>query len=667
MHVSAWDTALFRFINGGLHFGALDPVMTFITARSYLVALPVVLLMLVRDRRRMLLALALAIPAVLLADWTGYVLKNLVGRQRPCNVLEAVNLLVGCSRSYSMPSNHAANTFAFAATFFLLTKDRLRYALIAIAAVVCLSRPYVGVHYPSDVLVGALLGTAIASLIVLSYRWAVRSASERPYATYLAVTLVALSLFRVYFVTRGYLGLSPDEAHYWEWSRRLDLSYYSKGPLIAYLIAAGTSVFGNSEFGVRVLALTLSVLSSMVLYAIGRELYDAKVGALAAMLFQAVPLFNTYGILMTIDAPFVFFWLLSLLLFYRAVTRESLPYWALLGVSVGLGLLAKYTMALFYPCVALFLLASASRRKALLSAGPYAALLLSLAVFSPVIIWNAGHGWVSVKHTAFSHLNVDDGFRVSAGSVLNFVGGQLGVVGPLLLPLMLYALLKRQRTERWSFLFWFSVPVLLLFLAKSLQGKVQANWAMSAYLPGLIAFSALYLAGFASAKRAKKAVVAAAVAMSVFMSAVAHFPSIVGLSPGLDPSSKLKGWKPLAAEVSAIRAGLEAPSFIFSDSYRVSSELAFYVKGHPVTYCVNLGRRMTQYDLWPGPGRLIGYDAIFVTIGDGPLPGRLRQAFDSYEKRSFVAHDRKGRKLRDYSIFVLRGFRGMDREVPETF
>jgi membrane-associated phospholipid phosphatase len=667
MHISALDTALFRFINEGLHFGALDPVMTFITARSYLVALPVLLLMLARDRRKTLLALALAVVAVLLADWTGAVLKGLIGRPRPCNALEAVNLLVGCSRSFSMPSNHAANTFAFAATFYFLTRDRLRYGLLAIAAAVGFSRPYVGVHYPSDVLAGAVLGTAIALLIVLSYRWATRSAAEKPYATGLAVLLAAVSLFRVYFVTRGYLGLSPDEAHYWEWSRRLDLSFYSKGPLIAYLIAAGTSIFGSNEFGVRVLAMALSVLSSLVLYALGRDLYDEKVGALAAMLFQAVPLFNTYGVLMTIDAPFVFFWLLSLLLFYRAATRGSLSYWALLGVSVGMGLLAKYTMALFYPCAALFLLASAGRRKALLSPGPYAALVLSLALFSPVIIWNAGHGWVSVKHTAFSHLNVDEGLMVSAGSVLNFLGGQLGVVGPLLLPLMLYALLKRQRTERWSFLFWFSVPVLLLFLAKSLQGKVQANWAMSGYLTGLVAFSAVYLAGFASAGWARKALVAAAVAMSVFISAVAHFPSLVGLSPGLDPSTRLKGWKPLAAEVGALQAGLDGPSFIFSDSYQVSSELAFYVRGHPVTYCVNLGRRMNQYDLWPGPGRLIGYDAIFVTIGDGRLPGRLRQAFDSYEKRAFVAYDRRGRKLRDYSIFVLRGFRGMERESPETF
>ena len=66
-----------------------------------------------------------------------------------------------------------------------------------------------------------------------------------------AAVLAVLTGLRLAFLAWGGLDLSPDEAHYWEWSRRLDLSYYSKGPLIAYLIAGLTAVFGTSAFGIR--------------------------------------------------------------------------------------------------------------------------------------------------------------------------------------------------------------------------------------------------------------------------------------------------------------------------------------------------------------------------------------------------------------------------------
>ncbi|GAB4388503.1 MAG: glycosyltransferase family 39 protein [Thermodesulfovibrionales bacterium] len=667
MHHSAWDAALFRLINGTLHFRLMDPAMVFVTSRPYLVILPLVFAIFVRDRRRALTAFALATAALLLADWAAYVLKDIVARPRPCTSGVVPNLLVGCTASHSMPSSHASNVFAFVLPFLYLTKDRLKYLLLAAAVAVAYSRPYVGVHYPSDVLVGAAIGLSAACLAIFAYRLVIVRAEERPYPTFLGVVLLVVSLFRIYYITRGYLDISPDEAHYWEWSRHLDLSFYSKGPLIAYLIAAGTAVFGDNELGVRALAVVLSALSSVLLYLLGRDLFDEKVGAASAVLFQAVPLFNTYGVVMTIDAPFVFFWIASLLLFHRAVSRDSLAYWSLLGVSMGLGLLAKYTMAFFYPCAALFLLAARRHRRLLLSLKPYWAAALSLVFFSPVIIWNARNGWVSLKHTAYSHLNVDEGLKVSLGSVLNFVGGQLAVVTPILMVLVLYALIKRERTERWSFLFWFSVPMLLFFLAKSIQGKVQANWAMAGYLTGLLAFSSRYLRDFGRAGKARKALVATAVSMSLILSAVAHFTAELHFPRGMDPSQKLRGWKPLGAEVSAIKADLGGLQFIFSDSYQVASELAFYVEGHPRTYCVNLGRRMNQYDLWPGPWGLLNYSAIFVTMNDSPLDERVRRAFESCQKRLFDAHDRKGRDIREYSIFLCRGFKGMQESKPEAF
>ena len=77
-------------------------------------------------------------------------------------------------------------------------------------------------------LVGALTGIAVSLLVIKFYEWTSVRYKSKPYTTALLISLLGLSLFRIYYITHGVIDLSPDEAHYWEWSRRLDLSYYSR-------------------------------------------------------------------------------------------------------------------------------------------------------------------------------------------------------------------------------------------------------------------------------------------------------------------------------------------------------------------------------------------------------------------------------------------------------
>jgi membrane-associated phospholipid phosphatase len=674
MSLPALDALLFFFVNHNLQNSFFDIVMPFITKRAWVIFLPLFLWCVARDRKTAVLALVLGIASLMIADWTSNTLKHLFERVRPCHALDGVRMLVGCGKSFSMPSNHAVNAFAFMTPFYMFRKGGIRYLFLAAALLVGFSRIYVGVHYPSDVIAGAMIGVVMAIVILRSYAVVSRRYLIKPFSTVLMVCLVCISLFRIYYILNGPLDLSPDEAHYWEWSRRLDLSYYSKGPMIAYLIHIGTSLLGDTVFGIRIMAVVFSALCSIILYVFGKRLYDEKTGLLSALTMQIIPLFSAYGIIFTIDAPLIFFWILSIFLFREVISQsriselKALVCWGLLGISIGFGLLTKYTMAFFYPCTLISLLISNERRKILLTKGPYIAFIMSMLIFSPVIVWNAAHDWVTLRHTA-GQAHIAEGIQISPMSLLEFAGSQFGVVTPLLLMLMAFSLVRLRREKEGSLLFWFSVPVIGFFLLKSIQGKVQANWALPAYVTGIVAYAAYSLQVFLSQGKWAKIMTAAALAIAFIVTSVAHYPWILNLPVNIDPTARLAGWEELGAEVSALYEQMSRsnPVFIFSDRYQVSSQLAFYVRGHPVTYCVNSGRRMNQYDLWPSFHAFIHHHAIFVRTGDVPVPANIAAAFQKVEKKVFTAYTKRHAKIRDYSIFLCYDFTGIDQERPRTY
>jgi membrane-associated phospholipid phosphatase len=696
MSLPELDRFLFFFFNQDIRNSFFDIVVPFLTRRAYIVFLPFVVWLFVKDWKRTLTILVISFASLMLADWIGNTFKLYFERIRPCKELEGVRLLVGCGKAFSMPSNHSVNAFAFAMSFFIMLKrEKVRYIFLAIAALVAFSRVYVGVHYPSDVAAGALLGVLMAISVVKIYGLASVYYKKNPCLTVLSVFLVAVSIFRIYYILNGPLDLSPDEAHYWEWSRRLDLSYYSKGPMIAYLIYLGTLLFGDNVFGIRIMAVVFSALSSIFLFLLGRRLYDEETGLYSAILIQITPLFSVFGVVFTIDSPFIFFWIVSLFLFYKAVnpgsindpsapasengvkagfagnnpgSELSVGVWLMLGVSIGMGLLTKYTMAFFYVCSFFYLLSVKESRRLLRTKGPYISLLISLVVFSPVIIWNAGHDWVTFRHTA-GQAHIAEGIQLSSVSFLEFLASQAGVITPVLFMLIAVSIWRLRNNREGRLLFWFLVPIFGFFLLKSIQAKVQANWALPAYIAGIVAVAAFYIRGFASAGSVKKILVAAAVILTLAVTSVAHYPSTLGLPLKFDPSARLDGWKELGQEVGSIyeEMSLKKPVFIFSDRYQISSQLAFYVKGHPVTYCININRRMNQYDLWPGFSHHLHYDAIFVRSGNSRLPEDLASAFQKVEKKVFTAYTKRHLKIRDYTIFMCYDFKGMKERKQEKF
>ncbi len=670
--VNGIDTALFLFINRSIENPFFDWLMPVISQRWYVGAIVIAFFLAIKDWEKAIVIVIVSLLAVGLGDPTANILKHLFHRIRPCHVIQGVHLLAGCTDSFSFPSNHATNAFAVCLALGMFNRKVLWFS-IPLAAAVSISRLYVGVHYPGDVIFGGIWGFACLMVVIIAYNRIAVLYKKGSYRAIFILFLLFLSIFRLYYIGYGPIGLSGDEAHYWEWSRRLALSYYSKGPVIAYLIALETFIFGNTEFAIRIGAVIFSALSSIVIYILAMRLFEDEAAAvIAGILPQITPLFAAYGIIMTIDAPFIFLWSLTLLFFYKAISDGRL-YWYLAGITIGLGLLMKYTMALFYPCAMLLLLFSRQDRLWLKRKEPYISFIVSLVIFSPVMIWNAGHDYVTFRHTA-GQVHIADGLVFLPSMLVNFLGSQIIVITPLLLIFLIYGTIKigiqgiKDNDRRYLFLFLTSIPIIVFFLLKSIQGKVEGNWTIPGYISAFIASAYFFVKQWHSTRTSTKRLIVSGLILAFLVTVIAHYPDILRLPPDKDPSVRLKGWREMGRIVTGVVDKMDkGNTFIFTDSYQLSSLLAFYVRGNPVTYCINLGRRMNQYDLWPGFYNLVGRDAIFVKIGqDTVLPPSIRNAFDRCEAKAYEITE-KGRVLRDIAVFRCYGFKGMKEVKVKTY
>jgi len=364
--------------------------------------------------------------------------------------------------------------------------------------------------------------------------------------------LIGLAVFRIGYILWGPFDVSPDEAHYWEWSRRLDLSYYSKGPGVAFVIAFFTSIFGNNELGIRIGAVLFSMAASFMLFLFGKTLFKSeKVGFYSALLPNITPIFSIGSILMTTDVMLVFFWVAASLCIYVGATENRSILWYAGGALIGLGFLSKYTMVLLIPCLLLFFLTSRERRRWFKKPEPYLAGLISLAFATPVILWNILNGQVTIRHT-MGQAHLGEG-GLSIVDALEFIGAQAALLMPLVFAAVVYgvgtAFVRGFREKRGELLFVFftSAPLFVFFVIKSLHGKVQANWAVAAFVTAFPA-AAWAVERLYERKRAAVAfLTAAAIVMGVAASFLTYFPWLLeplGAKKILTgpPYNRVTGW-----------------------------------------------------------------------------------------------------------------------------
>ncbi len=526
----------------------------------------------------------------------------------------------------------------------------------------------------------------------------------------LVLILAAAGLHLAYLACDCPLDLAQDEAHYWDWSRHLDWSYYSKGPLVAWLIrgscelAGGWSerCTGNLALAVRLPAVVCGSLLLASLYLLTVQVLGSRrLGLAVVAVALTLPPIAAGSSLMTIDAPYTCCWGWALVLAHRAVFGKSAWAWEACGVVIGLGVLAKYTMAVFVPSLALFLLTTPAHRRQFFSAGFWSMVGVALLCSLPILVWNAQHDWVTFRHVLrLAGLGPADAPGGGSAGLrwwgpLTYVGVQTAVLLGYWFFVWLAAMAAhnplRDRSEGVRFLWWLSAPMFLLFLAFSLKtGGGEANWPVTAYLSGSVLAAGWLVAQLQSRSRPYRRSVRAAVALSCLAgllgTVVMHHSEWVhplaapwvGLPTSsnpfplrrFDPTCRLRGWRTLAGKVDALRRTLAEQGqdpVLAAYNWSLPGELGVYCAGHPQAYSIGLlqGDRHSQYDYWTNPiddpGPFLGRSFLVV----GGIRAPLAEAFETVEGPFLVTHREGGRPLARWGVYVCHNFRGF-RSVPTT-
>ncbi len=421
---------------------------------------------------------------------------------------------------------------------------------------------------------------------------------EFPHAGVLLVVLGGLTVLRGVFA--AVVDLSPDEAYYWVWSTRPGWGYFDHPPGVAWLIRAGTALLSDCELGVRLPALLCSLVCVWTVFVITRDLTGSGRQAFwVGMLLALSPIFSVGAVIHTPDALLAASWSGALWFALRAVRSDRIADWIGLGACIGLAALAKLTGWFLLPGLAVFAFCCKAGRVRLKRPGPALTLLVAALVALPNLLWNAGAGGGSY---AFQLAHATGGLSFSAANFLGFLGGQLGVVSPLLwIGLVLFMAVSWRREVRFgrnpAFLMWcLSAPLFGFCLLLSVVQKVEANWPAMAYL-GALPGAAWAWSGGRFYLRRLRLWTGLALGIAFAMTLLIHIQALAPFLPvgdRMDATARLRGWRELAAE--ATREADRLGARLASEGYGPVSELRFYT-GRPVFY-QRSSTRLSQYDLW---------------------------------------------------------------------
>lgn len=482
--------------------------------------------------------------------------------------------------------------------------------------------------------------------------------------------------------------LAGDEAYYWDWGRRPDWGYYSKPPLIGWLMGVVGWLTGNAEWGIRAAALVLGTATLVVVHRLARDLFGPRVAFVTVVLVILTPANAASNLFFTIDSPLMLAWSLALWLFWRAVqSPESWRRWILLSLAIGLGCLGKQMMLVFPVMMILFAAASRNDRMLLRRGGFWLAVCAGVLFLMPVLLWQQRHRWITMEH--MSH-HFDAGDRGILGCIGRFI--QFPVFQSLLYSMvawlvMMGCLVRGARFWRASgrevrFLLVFSAPAFAVVALLALRQEINPNWPAAFYVAAFV-LAAAFLSGSGMQPadswfqgRWLRACIGVGM---VFAGGAYLAPCLIRAGgfaghPQVDAFFRLRGWEEAGRQAGSFLGAVPRPgqTLVLVLGHReYASEMAFYMPQRPTVYRWEPdGSIRSQYEIWPVPADKLGWDVLVIypdseekNYEKKQLASPIRRAFESHEKLGDievpVGHGRK----RSFQVFLCKSMRGWPEAV----
>lgn len=406
-----------------------------------------------------------------------------------------------------------------------------------------------------------------------------RAAFDRATLAFLIV-LIVVTAARIGALFYNPLGLYFDEAQYWSWSRTFDWGYFTKPPLIAWVIGTTTALSGtDAEWAIRLGAPLAHFVAASALFVLTRAMYSAWAGFWAGLGYLMLPGVFFSSNLISTDALLLPLWSLALLAMWRLMQTRALNWAIALGVFIGIGVLAKYAMLYFFLCTAFAAWLAPPVREALAKGRGVIATLTALIIVAPNIIWNINHGFATARHTA-DNARLDAADLFNLDELFEFITGQAGVLGPLVFVALLWLGWRAIRradglsTEE-RFLIAYILPPFVFVSIIAFISRANANWAAVAYPAALVWVTGGLFASL-NGRRFLAAATAVNIALGVAVAIVAFDPAISNRFKGVRTA---RAWDETAREI-ALRAAAQPgePPFtaVMVDDRTTYFELNYY-------------------------------------------------------------------------------------------
>ncbi|MEA1918406.1 MAG: glycosyltransferase family 39 protein [Campylobacterota bacterium] len=427
------------------------------------------------------------------------------------------------------------------------------------------------------------------------------------YSYYLIYFLTALTIFRL--AVAPYVGLGVDEAHYVLYGYFLDLSYFDHPPLVGWTEFLSTSIFGINEFGARVPAILIGIITSISVYKLLLHVtQDEKVALFGVIALNSAFIFNAL-FLMLMPETLLFALIIPIIFTTIAIEKHNtFKDWLLLGLLLGLAGLAKYTAFLFVIAIIIYLLIK-KRYSLFISPFIIPSIALAALMISPIIIWNSEHDWISF---AFQAAHVAGESHIDWENFGASVGAQLGAYSPFLFPVAYFGLYKSLRSKN-NLLFLsgiFALVLISFFTYASLYNRALPHWTALFYLLMIPVGSAFLFQMLNRWHRYIKY----SVIFSFVISMILYFELLFKFIPLPDYQSlhrDIYGFDTIMKEANALIQDNQA---IAVTNWSLASRALYY--NLPYTSDIFLiDTRNDQFDIWQKKSPL-GRDLIFIDTHD---------------------------------------------------